>query len=159
MVAVSHCCFGWPLFFFEFYAAAKFKSPSRSRGRGDRNPSAIPDDIYDAMIQLAKGKALPPVKEQSRVEKSASVRYWRSKGEISLGRENGKVVLYLKGRRILRNSEITKIVADGFHHMKGPGARKLVYTLKENFAGLSQNKIQDILNRDISPTTVKMQGF
>ena len=34
--------------------------------------------------------------------------------------------------------------------MKGPGARKLVYSLKENFVGLSQNKIQDILNRDKS---------
>ena len=63
------------LFFIEFYAAAKFKSPSRSRGRGDRKPSAIPDDIYDAMIKLAKGKALPPVKELSRAEKSASIRY------------------------------------------------------------------------------------
>ena len=138
------------LFFIEFYAAAKFKSPSRSRGRGDRNPSAIPDDIYDAMIKLAKGKSLPQVKERSRAEKSASVQYRRSKGEISLRRENGKVVLYLKGRRILRNSEITKIVADEFHRMKGPGARKLVYSLKENFVGLSQNKIQDILNRDKS---------
>ena len=138
------------LFFIKFYAAAKFKSLSRSRGWGDRNPSAIPDDIYDAMIKLARGKALPLVKEWSRVEKSASVWYWRSKGEISLSREKGKVVLYLKGRRILRNSEITKIVADEFHHMKEPGARKLVYSLKENFVGLSQNKIQDILNRDKS---------
>jgi len=50
----------------------------------------------------------------------------------------------------LRNSEITKIVADEFQRMKGPGARKLVYSLKENFVGLSQNKIQDILNRDKS---------
>ena len=111
------------LFFIEFYAAAKVKSPSRSRGRGDRNLSAIADDIYDAMIKLAKGKALPPVKERSRAEKPASVRYWRSKGEISLRRENEKVVLYLKGRRILLNS-------DEFHRMKGPVARKVVYSLK-----------------------------
>ena len=85
------------LFFYEFYAAAKFKSPSRRRGRGDRNPSAISDDIcYDKT-----GNALPRVKERSRAEKSASVRYLRLKGEISLRRENGKVGLYLKGRRIL----------------------------------------------------------
>ena len=138
------------LFFIDFYAAAKLKSPNRRRGRGDRNPSAIPYDIDDAMIKLAKGKELSPVKERSKAEKSASVRYWRSKWEISLRRENGKVVLYLKGGRILRNSEITKIVADEFHRMKVPGARKLVYSLKENFVGLSQNKIQDILNRDKS---------
>ena len=46
--------------------------------------------------------------------------------------------------------EITKIVAEEFHRMKGPGARQLLYFLKENFVGLSQNKIQDILNRDKS---------
>jgi len=78
-------------FFIEFYAAAKFKSPSRSRRRGDRNPSAM---ISDAMIKLAKGKALLPVKEQSRAEESASVRYWRSKEEISLRTENGKAALF-----------------------------------------------------------------
>ena len=50
----------------------------------------------------------------------------------------------------MRNSEITKIVADEFHRMKVPSARKPVYSLKENFVGLSQNKIQDILNRDKS---------
>ena len=134
------------LFFIDFYAAAKLKSPNRRRGRGDRNPSAISDDICHDKTR----NALPRVKERSRAEKSASVRYWRLKGEISLRRENGKVVLYLKGGRILRNSEITKIVADEFHRMKVPGARKLVYSLKENFVGLSQNKIQDILNRDKS---------
>lgn len=147
------------LFFIEFYAAAKFKSPSRSRGRGDRNPFTIPDDIYDAMIKLATGKALPPVKERSRAKKSASVRYWRSKGEIPLRRENGKVDLYLKGRRILRNSEITKIVADEFHRMKRPGSRKLVYSLKENFVGLSQNKIQDILKPRQVPLPSKCKVF
>ena len=31
-----------------------------NRGRGDRNPSAIPDDIYDVMIKLTKGKTLLP---------------------------------------------------------------------------------------------------
>ena len=78
------------LFFIEFYAAVRFKSPSRSRGRGDRDPLAIPDEIHDAMIKLAKGKALPPVKEQSRAEKTASVHYWRSKEEILLRREMEK---------------------------------------------------------------------
>ena len=58
------------------------------------------------------------------------------------------VVLYLKGRRILRNSEITKILADEFDRMKEPGARKFVYSLRENVVRLSQSKIEDILNRD-----------
>ena len=138
------------LFFVDLSPAAKDKSSSKNRGRGNRNPSAISDEMYDALIKLVKGEALPPVKERSRAEKSAFVRYWRSKGNIALQRQNGKEVLYLKDRRILRNSEISQIVTDEFHRMKGPGARKLVYSLKENFVGLSQNRIQDILNKDKS---------
>ena len=138
------------LFFVDLSPAAKDKSSSKNRGRGKRNPSAISDEMYDALIKLVKGEALPPVKERSRAEKSAFVRYWRSKGNIALQRQNGKEVLYLKDRRILRNSEISQIVTDEFHRMKGPGARKLVYSLKENFVGLSQNRIQDILNKDKS---------
>lgn len=53
---------------------------------------------------------------------------------------------FLKGRRISRNSEISKIVADEFHPMKGPSARKLDYSLSENFVGLSHSKIEEILN-------------
>ena len=40
--------------------------PVEGKGRGDRNPSAIPDDIYDAMTKLTKGKVLPSVKEAGR---------------------------------------------------------------------------------------------
>ena len=37
--------------------------------------------IYDAMIKLAKRKALLPVQERGRAEKSASVQYWKSKAK------------------------------------------------------------------------------
>ncbi len=86
------------LFFVDLSPAAKNKSSSKKRGR--RNPSAISDEMYDALlIKLVKGEALPSVKERRRAKKSAFVPYWRSKGNIALQRENGKEVLYLKDRR------------------------------------------------------------
>ena len=33
-------------------------------GRGNRNPSGISDDIYDALLLLVKGDSLPPVKRE-----------------------------------------------------------------------------------------------
>lgn len=117
-------------------------------GRGNRNPSAIADDIYDALLMLVKGDSLPPVKEISRAQKSAAIRLWRSKGELSIRTENGNEVLFCKDRRILRSSEINHLVADEFHRTKGSGARKIVCSLKDKFVGLSKDHVQSILNRD-----------
>ena len=53
------------------------------------------------------------------------IRLWRSKGQLSIERENSKDVLFCNGRRILRSSEIKSLVADEFHRTKGSGAKKL----------------------------------
>lgn len=117
-------------------------------GRGNRKPSAILDDIYDALLLLVKGDSLPPVKERNRAQKSAAIRLWRSRGQLSIREENSKEVLLYKNLRVLRSSEVNRVVADEFHRTKGSGARKIVCSLKENFVGLSKNRVQDILNKD-----------
>ena len=116
--------------------------------RGNRKPSAISDDIYDALLLLVKGDSLPPVKERNTAQKSAAIRLWRSRGQLSIREENSKEVLFYKNLRVLRSSEVNRVVADEFHRTKGSGARKIVCSLKENFVGLSKNRVQDILNKD-----------
>lgn len=117
-------------------------------GRGNRKPSAISDDIYDALLLLVKDDSLPPVKERNRAQKSAAIRLWRSRGQLSIREENSKEVLFYKNLRVLRSSEVNRVVADEFHRTKGSGARKIVCSLKENFVGFSKNRVQGILNRD-----------
>ena len=63
-------------------------------GRGNRKPSAISDDIYDALLLLVKGDSLSPVKERNRAQKSAAIRLWRSRGQLSIREENSKEVLF-----------------------------------------------------------------
>jgi len=58
-----------PVYQRRFFRCCKYKSSSRCRGQGDRKPSAISDEIYDAMVKLVKGEALPSVKEKSMAEK------------------------------------------------------------------------------------------
>ena len=117
-------------------------------GRGNRKPSAISDDIYDALLLLVKGDSLPPVKERNRAQKSAAIRLWRSRGQLSIREENSKEVLFYRNLRVLRSSEVNHVVADEFHRTKGSGATTIVCSLKEHFVGLSKNRVQDILNKD-----------
>lgn len=118
--------------------------------QGNRKPSALADDVYAALVNLAECKSQPAVKEWTKAMRTAAVRFWRSKGRLSVKEENGKKVLYLDGRRMLRSSEINKIVAEEFDRTKGSGAAKLACSLRDNFTGVSKVKVQKILNTDKS---------
>ena len=65
-------------------------------GRGNRKPSAISDDIYDALFLLVKGDSLPPVKERNRAQTSADISLCRSRSQLSIRQENSKDVLFYK---------------------------------------------------------------
>ena len=122
----------------------------RVNSQGNRKPSVLPDDIYEALINLAEGKALPPVKEWTTAMRTAAVRFWRAKGRILVKEEKGKKELYFDGRQMLRSSEVNEIVEREFDRTKGSGAAKLACGLRDNFVGLSHDKIQNILNTDKS---------
>ena len=65
-------------------------------------------------------------------------------------KEDGEDILYTNGRRIVRKSEVSRIVSNEYDRTKGSGAGKLTYSLKQRFVGLSQKRIQQILNNDQS---------
>ena len=60
----------------------------------------LADDVYEALVNLAEGKSLPPVKERTKAIRTATVRYWRAKGKISVKDDNGKKALYCEGRYV-----------------------------------------------------------
>ena len=78
------------------------------------------------------------------------MRYWRAHGDLSVKEEGSCKFIYSKatGRRILRVSEVQKVISDEYKRVKGSGAAKLVASLKQNFAGLSRIKVQEFLNTD-----------
>ena len=45
---------------------------------------AIDDEEYEILKQLATEKFVNPVKERSRKEKSAVIKFWRSKGKYTV---------------------------------------------------------------------------
>lgn len=94
-------------------------SKKRNQEGGKRSHTVIPDDIYNALIDIIQGERLPPVKDRTKSQKAAVVRYWRSKGKVTAAEENGEKVLYYKGRRMLRKSEVGKLIAKEFDRTKG----------------------------------------
>lgn len=52
--------------------------------QGNRKPSTLADDVYAALVNLAEGKSQPAVKERTKAMRTAAVRFWRSKGRLSV---------------------------------------------------------------------------
>ena len=99
---------------------------------------------------MIEGERLPAVKDRTRAQRSAAVRYWRAHIDLSVKEEGSCKIIYSKttGRRILRVSEKQKVISDEYKRVKGSCAAKLVASLKRNFSGLSRIKVQEFLNTD-----------
>ena len=110
----------------------------------------IADDVHEALLVLVEGKAQPPVKERTRAMCAAAVRYGRAGGKISVKEDHGDKALFYEGRRLLKSSEVNKVVVEEFERTKGSGAGKLACSLRENVLGVSRAEIQTILNADKS---------
>ena len=74
----------------------------------------IADDVHEALLVLVEGKAQPPVKERTRAMRAAAVRYGRAGGKISVKEDHGDKALYYEGRRLLKSSEVNKVVVEEF---------------------------------------------
>ena len=55
---------------------------------------AIDDEEYEILKQLVTRKFVKPVKERSRKEKSAVVKFWRSKGKYTVSDDDTSALLY-----------------------------------------------------------------
>lgn len=99
------------------------------------------DDIYEVLINFVEGKVLLLVKERITVMRIVVVRFWRVKGRILVKEEKGKKEFYFDGRRMLRFLEVNEIVVREFDRIKGFGVAKLVCGFRDNFVGLSRDKI------------------
>ena len=77
--------------------------------QGNRRPSVLAEDVYEALVNLAEGKSQPPVKQRTKAIRTAATRYWRAKGLILVKEDRkGKKTLYLEGRRMIKSSEVKK---------------------------------------------------
>ena len=55
---------------------------------------------------------------------AAAVRYWRASERISVKEDHGDKAPYYEGCRLLKSSEVNKVVVEEFERTKGSGAGK-----------------------------------
>ena len=110
------------------------------QGLGNR---AMGDVAYDTICSLLRGKFYVPVKERSKEQKAAVVRFWRNKEHYSLN-EDGK--LLFDDKLIARESDMKNIVCHAFDQTKGAGPRKLQKHLSQAYSGISENTLKKQLD-------------
>lgn len=122
------------IIFFACFLCCKTAKPS------DRDPREvyihpISDEVYDTLLLLVQGKFDMPVKKRTRVQKNALVRFWRRQKQFHLGKESTPT-LYFSGKKVVKKSSISAVVANSFDQAKSGGCKKL----RDRAIGLSEKK-------------------
>ena len=109
---------------------------------------AISEDDYKILVSLVNGDFNVPVKDRSRLQKSAIIKFWRAQGRFTVD-EDTRSILYYEGRKVAKKDEVRKIVARSFHESKSCGYKKLRSRAADGFAGISGRNILKVTSNDI----------
>ena len=112
------------------------------QGHGNK---MMDDETYDVIIKALRGEFHIPVKERTRIQRSALVRLWRNKHLFRLSDDNKS--LLCNGKLVVKKSCLKGIVKTGLEDTKGCGARKLNVYLSDQYCGISTRNVQKVLDR------------
>lgn len=108
----------------------------------------VDDDKYETLLLLVQGNFNVPVSQRTRSQKSAVVRFWRRKDLFSLGSEVSPT-LYFNGRKVVKKSDVSRIVGKTFKETKSAGYKKLKYRAADSYAGLTERQIRQVTSSNI----------
>ena len=113
--------------------------------RGDRKISAVPDDVYDIIVQILSGKFHKPVNGRSRIEINALLRVYRlSRHSIEIKHEKD---VYIDGKKLLRKSELDNAVEKTVKKLKGASYRNCAKIILLSSVGSSANVVKRALTK------------
>ena len=135
------CKWKCSVLFVIFFACFLCCNTTKPRDRDPREVYIHPisDEVYDTLLLLVQGKFDVPVKKRTRVQKNALVRFWRRQGQFHLGKESTPT-LFFSGKKVVKNSSISAVVANTFDQVKSGGCKKLRDQAASSYAGLSEKK-------------------
>ena len=133
------CKWKCSVLFVIFFACFLCCNTAKPRDRDPREVYIHPisDEVYDTLLLLVQGKFDVPVKKRTRVQKNALVRFWRRKEQFHLGKESTPT-LYFSGKKVVKKSSISAVVANTFDQAKSGGCKKLRDRAASSYAGLSE---------------------
>ena len=124
------------------------QSGDKQKKKRDMFIHTVDDDKYETLLLLVKGKFHVPVAERTRSQKSAVVQFWRRKELFTLGNEESPT-LYFNGRKVVKKSEVSGVVAKTFKETKSAGYKKLKQRSHDSYAGLTERKIRQVTSSSI----------
>ena len=125
------------------------QSGDKQKKKRDIFIHTVDDNKYETLLLLVKGRFQVPVAEQTRSQKSAVVQFWRRKELFTLGNEENPT-LYFKGRKDVKKSEVSRVVAKTFKETKSASYKKLKQRSHDSCAGLTDRKIRQVTSSNIS---------
>ena len=118
-----------------------------AKEKSSRQMSSVDDDTYATLFALTAGEFVVPVKDRSRSQQAACVRFWRAKSQFTISEVNGRKRLFFKGKEVTKTCELDSLVEEEFRHCKGAGSRKLNRRLNKRFQGVSERNVQKVLSK------------
>lgn len=106
----------------------------------------LDNDTYETLFKLCEDSFDVPVRDRTKAQKAACVRFWRNREAFSVQRVNEKKVLCFNGKQMLKKSALRDVIEKEFMHCKGVGARKLKHRLRQRFEGVSEQRVQSVLS-------------
>ncbi|XP_038044857.1 uncharacterized protein LOC119719458 [Patiria miniata] len=106
---------------------------------------AMKAETYEVIVALLKGTFVVPVRDRTKAERTALVRFWRNREKFSLA-EDGHTLLF-DGKRVVKECDLESIVKQGVAATGGGGARKLNIKLRSVYTGLSRTNVQKYIGK------------
>ena len=111
--------------------------------QGVSSISTLDNETYDLFVQLIKGEFAVPVKRRTNKQRSALVRFWRNRDNLSL--RGG--MLCFNGKRVVKKEGLCNVVKKMYKSSKGSGARKIYHKLKNSCSGVGERDVEKVLSK------------
>ena len=108
----------------------------------------VATETYNLWKLLIKRQYVVPVKERTKEEKSAVVKFWRHKHGLQLKTVDGNEVLFYEGKKVVTSTEFNKVIKNEFKTSKGSGPRTLCHSMKSKYTGINERRVRKWLHKD-----------
>ena len=103
------------------------------------------EEEYEVIKKLVVGDFNVPVSKRTRLQKSAIIKFWRLKAGLGI---DDKGNLLYENRRVVKKSEIKKIVIKAFVKNKSGGHHKIQARAAGAYAGVSNREVLKVASND-----------
>ena len=100
---------------------------------------------YEIILKLSKGNFYVPVSQRTRIEKSAIVKFWRLRKDLTLDKSGA---LLYEGKKVLMKSVVKEIVSKTFKKSTSGGYKKLRTRAADGYTGISNRNILQVTSND-----------